>query len=473
MTSVIPMSILAVCACVQAAPSPAIVVAVGDNLQSAVDRNGPGATFRIRAGVHRLQSVQPKAGNTFEGEPGAILSGAIELTGFHAQGGLWVASVKAQPSESKGECRDGFPACNLPEDLFVDDVPLRRVQEVEQVRPGKWYLDYARNLAYVAENPRGRRIEMSVARFAIAGAAPNVTIRDLTIEKYATVTGVGAIHSGVPSSRGQVSGNWVVSNNEIRWNHGTGVRLGDGMRLVHNRLLHNGHMGAGGTGDDVLVEANEIAFNNFAGYDYHWGAGGAKFVLSDRLRVRENYVHNNEGPGLWADIDCHDVIFEHNRTAANKVAGIFFEISSGAIVRDNQIENEGENPAREGVERGAGILVNTSSNVEVSENVVKGCPNGILALQQDRGKNQRTGALRVLKNLYVHGNTITQNAGLAAGIRSSMTRPGIDPSNRFESNVYQLRNSSAPLFVWDDGVRTISQWQAAGNDRSGQFGAIP
>jgi hypothetical protein len=462
-----------VCICFRAAPVPAVVIQLGDSLQSAVDRNGPGATFLIRAGVHRLQSVQPKAGDTFEGEPGAILSGAIEVTGFQAHGALWVASVKAERSESNGECGEGFPACNLPEDLFIDDVPLRRVQDIEQVRPGKWYLDYGRNLAYVGNNPRGRRVEMSVARFAIGGLAPNVTIRDLTIEKYATVTGVGAIHSGVPSSRGQASSNWVVSNNEIRWNHGAGVRLGNSMRLVHNRILHNGHMGVGGTGDDVLVQANEIAFNNFAGYDYHWEAGGAKFVLSDRLQVRDNYVHHNEGPGLWADIDCSDVRFEHNRTTANRIAGIFFEISSGATIHDNTVENEAENPARSGVERGAGILVNTSSNVDISENTVKGCPNGILAVQQDRGKNQHTGLARLLKNLYVHGNTITQNGGLAAGIRTSWLRPGIDPTNRFENNTYHLANSSAPLFVWDHGLRTITEWKAAGNDRNGQFGAIP
>ena len=38
------------------------------------------------------------------------------------------------------------------------------------------------------------------------------------------------------------------------------------------------------------------------------------------------------------------------------------------------VEKEQRTPVRSGVERGAGILVNTSSNVDVSENTVKGLP---------------------------------------------------------------------------------------------------
>jgi hypothetical protein len=41
----------------------------------AVNAAPEGTTFMPKSGVHRLQTVTPKNGNTFLGEPGAILDG--------------------------------------------------------------------------------------------------------------------------------------------------------------------------------------------------------------------------------------------------------------------------------------------------------------------------------------------------------------------------------------------------------------
>ncbi len=167
------------------------------------------------------------------------------------------------------------------------------------------------------------------------------------------------------------------------------------------------------------------------------------------------------------------MLFERNRTTANRVAGIFFEISQGAVIHDNVVYSEGENQNRTGIDRGAGILVNTSSNVEIFGNKVTDCPNGIIAVRQDRGISRRLEGPHTLKNLHVHDNTVTQKDGVAAGIRSSPSLPPIDPSNRFDSNVYYLGRPSAQAFVWNQGTRTIEDWKSSGNDRSGRFGPIP
>ena len=50
----------------------------------------------------------------------------------------------------------------------------------------------------------------------------------------------------------------------------------------------------------------EIAFNNYAGYDAFWEGGGTKFWRNKRLIVRDSCVHDNNGPGLWSDIDNID-----------------------------------------------------------------------------------------------------------------------------------------------------------------------
>ena len=51
------------------------VISVGQSIQSAVNANPEGTTFIIKAGVHRRQSVKPKSGMKFVGEPGAVLDG--------------------------------------------------------------------------------------------------------------------------------------------------------------------------------------------------------------------------------------------------------------------------------------------------------------------------------------------------------------------------------------------------------------
>src|SRR4051812_35826104 len=57
-----------------------VAIGTGDDAQSVVNGNPPGATYIIKAGVHlRNFSVQPKSGDRFCGEPGAVLDGERSL----------------------------------------------------------------------------------------------------------------------------------------------------------------------------------------------------------------------------------------------------------------------------------------------------------------------------------------------------------------------------------------------------------
>jgi parallel beta-helix repeat protein len=57
------------------APAGSIVIQPGTNIQSVVDSKPAGSTFYLVAGTHRGQSIQPRNGDTFLGQPGAVLSG--------------------------------------------------------------------------------------------------------------------------------------------------------------------------------------------------------------------------------------------------------------------------------------------------------------------------------------------------------------------------------------------------------------
>lgn len=47
---------------------------------------------------------------------------------------------------------------------------------------------------------------------------------------------------------------------------GVAISFAGGSRILNNYLHHNGTYGLAGGGANTLVEANEIAFNNTAGY---------------------------------------------------------------------------------------------------------------------------------------------------------------------------------------------------------------
>ena len=443
-------------------PLPKLTVHPGDDISSLVQQNPPGTEFRIQAGVYRLQSIIPKDGDSFIGEPGAILSGAQLLTHFSRSGRFWTAAVQATPRrEYRGQCAAAHPACTYPEDLFFDSKPLGREAGMEDVSPGKWYLDYAGHQAYFADDPTGHTVEIGLTPYAIRGAAAKVRIEGLDIEKYACEASDGAVDGR--SNSGQMSRDWVVQNNVTRLNHGMGIRLGDAMQVLGNKIMENGQLGVGGGGSNGVVDGNEIARNNYAGYDYGWEAGGSKFAFTHNLIVRNNYAHDNDGPGLWTDLENENTLYDHNHTSSNREAGILHEVSYHAIIRNNVIENDGfsDLPKTEPW-YGAGIIVAASSDVEVYGNTVTNCMNGIVGTQPQRELSHK-GTPYLLQNLYVHDNTITQSGGVAAGVvRSGLLGDEVFASrnNRFVNNHFHLTDSRTKYFAWKGTRLSYGEWKA-------------
>ncbi len=434
----------------------------GDDLSALVERQPPGTTFLIKAGIYRLQSIRPKDGDSFVGEPGATLSGAQVLTGFSRSGQYWTVATQASGGGSyRGTCDEKHPACKYPEDLYIDDSPLERVASLDEVGPGKWYLDYSTRTAYLADDPAGHRVEMSILAHAFWGAAQDVKLEGLTIEKYACKAGDGAVDGR--SNSGSLSRNWVIENNVIRLNHGVGVRTGDGMQVLHNKILRNGQLGIGGGGSNGLVDGNEIAFNNYAGYAYGWEAGGSKFAFTKNLVVRNNDAHDNAGPGLWTDLENENTLYEQNHTRSNQEAGILHEVSYHAVIRNNLIEDDGFSASHKTSPwYGGGILIAASSDVEVYGNTVRDCMNGIVGLQPNRELSHQ-GTPYLLRNLNVHDNDITQSQGIAAGIlRSGLLSDDVFSAwnNRFESNRFHLGDPQAKYFAWKGSTWPLAAWKA-------------
>lgn len=438
---------------------PHVTLKPGDDLQRVVERHPPGTTFVFEKGTYRLQTIRPKDGDTFVGSGGAVLSGARVLTKFTREGNLWVASGQDQQGQINGDCDKQHPRCMHPEDLFFDDHPLRHVADRSAVGPGTWFLDYRSHKIYFSDDPAGHKVEASVTRSAFASPARHVTIRGLIIEKYAVPAQFGAIGDQYPGT------NWVVADNEVRWNHGTGIHLESGSQALNNHVHHNGQKGIGANGQNVLVEGNEISFNNWAGFDISWEAGGTKFAQTDHLIARKNQVHDNAGAGLWVDVDCIHTLLEDNVVENNLGGGIQYEISYAGTIRDNTVRNNA-NFASPWM-WGAQILLMNSRDVEVYLNTVE-VPadrgNGIGIIQQNRGAGAYGPHLAA--NNYVHNNSVVYRGSPngTSGVVGDYNQESLlrGENNRFDYNTYRVTDASAAHWMWGgfetwEGMRKLGQ----------------
>lgn len=448
----------------RAAPCPenAIAVAPGDSLARASLSAPEGAAFCLLAGLHRQQRAQPKAGQRFHGAPGAVMTGAEEITAFEPDADGWSAPAPRPRGERrKAEyCLPGFPRCDHPVMVFVDDRPLRHVDDRAALAPGAFFLDYARGRVTLADDPRGRRVEITAAPYAFRGGAPGVVIQGLTIEKYAPPIQYGAIGYNMPSA------GWRVENVVVRQNYGVGVIVGSDSVVRASVIRDNGEMGAGCVGRNILFEGNEIRGNGFfAGLDPLWEGGGAKCALTDGLIVRRNLLAENNGMGFWTDIDNVRTLYEGNLFERNLGGGVSHEISYAAEIRDNVFIDNG--PREPTWLWGCAVQVQDSQEVRVTGNRIdmRAAGQGVCLIEQDRGDGA-LGPYQARRN-RVDGNLVVAGADAEGGFGAISDH---DPAgmasgdNRIDANRYVVPGLTDDRWAWVDGFYDWAEYRA----RSGQ-----
>jgi parallel beta-helix repeat protein len=420
----------------------------GDDVRSLIAAQPHGTKFIFGPGIYRGANITVRNGDTFEGQPGAILSGARVLQGFEFDGNRWSIGGQTSQLEGSGSCDEflgqGYDGCQRPEQLFIDGQPLWQVTRSDQLAPGRWYFDYGADRVYLADNPDGRLVELSVTPVAFSGQARDVTISGLVIEKYANRAQHGAIDAAGSNE------NWLIVDSEIRYNHGTGVRTGTDMVFRDNWVHHNGQNGIGGRGDRILVEGNEISFNGISGFNPFWEAGGTKWVLTHDLVVRNNHVHHNFGRGIWTDIDNVDSLIEGNLVENNDQSGIAHEISYAATIRNNVVRNNGL--SFDVWVWGAQILVQNSSDTTVTGNTVTVAASGgdgIAVVNQNRGSGNLGNY--VSRNVTVRNNDVTYlgnvgQSGVADDTGGFACQS--NGNNTFDANTYHGGTATTKLWFW-------------------------
>ena len=175
--------------------------------------------------------------------------------------------------------------------------------------------------------------------YAFTPQARDVIIKHLTIQGFAARRDEGVVNHD--------SGNgWVIQNNTIQNNKGAGMMAGAGQQVLGNCLRDNGQYGMnayqaanGITG--LVLDGNEIVGNNTDDWESKVPGcgctGGVKFWAVNGADARNNWVHDNHGPGLWADTNNNDFVIENNLIEGNDHVGVFYEISYNLILRNNTL----------------------------------------------------------------------------------------------------------------------------------------
>lgn len=302
--------------------------------------------------------------------------------------------------------------------------------------------------------------------WAIKGA-PNTEVRNLEIRYYGT-------HSlGRPAVDTYQADGMTVAFNYIHHNYSSNVNIakGENITLRKNKLTHGGRYGVSGSQSvGGVVENNEIAFSNVLGLDPGDNAAGTKFVAARELSLRNNYVHDNAGTGLWIDIFGNHVDIIGNLSIRNQsppefasqpANGIFFEISdNGAIVANTVKSNAGY-----------GILISESgsgnpptappfaSGVVVEKNFMHNNLTGIFVKSQCRDTPQYSENVRVADNTIINASTNPKNTPARKVISVSVRNRGCDnwpdgvnaatirETITFENNLYAKarENELAPI----------------------------
>jgi parallel beta-helix repeat protein len=488
-----------------------VILHPGDNIPAIVRSKPEGTTFVFPPGTYRLsQPIHPKNNDQFVGQTKcdppasscpAIISGATEIGSLaRSENGKYAVMKQRQQNprgDAKNDCERAWQACMYPEDLYFDNVPLHHLDSptLPNLGPGEWWFDYANHVIYFYDDPSGHRVETSVLNNGFGGPANSVTIKYLTVEKFADMYPVGSIGEtqGVNALTQQTD--WTIEHCEVRLNHGFGVRVNYRMRILNNYIHDNGETGVGGgigveknpatqsTFSGVLIQGNAITHNDYAHFDPVFGSGGVKIGTTSGVTIRGNTIENNEGSGIHFDEDSGSELVDGNTLINNSDGdGLVQEIGAGlSTFRNNKLIHNGAQLNEDN--HGFQLAVRVSSGVESYCNVLEvGAGNGTAAWGVGTSRRGTSPFppfhYRTSSGNSFHHNTIIWDEGANgdAGFRHN------DPDNQSgffanntppDYNEYHLPKVADATFVYDNNnsrtneMKTFRRYQASGADIHG------
>jgi hypothetical protein len=279
----------------------------------------------------------------------------------------------------------------------------------EELEEGSFFIDSINNFSFIRlfenEDPNNHIITTSVRDTGIY-IPGNFNV------SYVSIIGFNISYQANPIGWGGLSAagtNLIIENNSFTWTNGIGLYLRVSNTSVKNNFLaYNGEMGMGGGGDSNVYDGNILYNNNLKNICWTWEGGGMKLTRLTNSILKNFHSSNNNGPGIWLDIDNYNNVIENSIVHDDLAAGIMVEISGvngRNIVRNNIVYNTKFNSGY-----GFGILVQNSDNTSIYNNLVyNNSDSGIDLHWHSRVKNSSTGELYTMRDNIFKNNILFNN----------------------------------------------------------------
>jgi parallel beta-helix repeat protein len=279
-------------------PPSGIPISPGQSIQSAVSANPNGTTFIIKAGTHVNQSVTPKDGDRFIGEPGAILDGGGTVVSAFSSGSARPANVTIRGLEIRN-----YGATSSSADFYGVGAITGGGNSASDGTRG-WMVDSN----YIHDNRgqglrightmtvRGNRIVHNAGPFALSGIGDSTLIVG---NELATSNYVGTYNPGFGAGGFKIvlSTGVVIRGNNIHNNTGYGA-WGDianrSMTFDGNTIDDNTHAGIFYEISYGCLVTNNIVRRNGLGNASNWMyPAGILIAHSPDCEVSNNTVTDN------------------------------------------------------------------------------------------------------------------------------------------------------------------------------------
>ena len=375
----------------------------------ALSKLSNGGTVVAKSGIYREPHFSiDKTNITLQAAPHAEVwlkgSDVVSSSVWTKEGNLWktkgrytnfchVCTVNSNPAE------EGTAA--LPEQVFINDKPLKQVASKAEVSAGSFYAedqtpttrtfnsdtgkyDYhpgvEDDITYYVDPTEGvTEISQRSRAFTAAGAGFNM--KGINVAQYAPVQAWGFTDTSGVSQAFVVSKNAVIQDSIFAQSSAIGLHTGEADNLVvkNTKFLDNGANGAGANRTHKATYiGNTFSGSNAAGFKVKkCGAfctiSEIKVTHTKDFTFRNNIIDRSESGveesdpnnmikaspiGFWCDEGCIDAKIVGNFFTNNGTA-IFHEVSGPAIIASNIIEGSG-----------TGIRISGSNDVKIYNNTI-------------------------------------------------------------------------------------------------------
>lgn len=276
------------------APAGSVTVPAGDDTSFFESPLMPSTTYYFATGTHYLGSglynqIQPAAGDTFIGAPGAVLSGD-------------------NPSSS-GYQENDFAFVGT--SVSVTGVTIEYLTIEDFGAPGS-------QGAVNTNSNDSWTIEHDTVQDVVPGAAMMIGSNNIIEDNCLTQNGEYAFNGYQPPSDPESS---TVTGGP------------QNITMEHNEISYNDTCNWEDSASfPITTPAGCAGQGQYAGCGC---SGGGKFWEEQNVTVADNYVHNNYSAGLWADTDNDGFDIYGNYIDDNFGEGLIYEVSYNALVQAN------------------------------------------------------------------------------------------------------------------------------------------